>query len=134
MNRQATQATDKLIIGDPVVAQRIRTLLLDLATDNWPRALRDIELLYRAVQPDSTRADWDDLETPLAAALVYSEDNGTLLERICHGPDREGNCPLASDDELVACAGKRVAMGGWDLPIAKDARRCPLAGLGLFNG
>jgi hypothetical protein len=25
-------------------------------------------------------------------------------------------------------------MGGWDLPIAQDARRCPLVGLGLFNG
>jgi hypothetical protein len=133
MNREATQATDNLIIGDPVLAHRIRTLLLDLSTDNWPRALRDIELLYRAVQPDWSRADEDDFETP-AAALVYSEENGTLVERVCHGPDREGNCPMRSDGELVACAGKRVAVGGWDLPIAQDARRCPLAGLGLFNG
>jgi hypothetical protein len=134
MSHATKQATSALVIADPVLAHQIRLLLLDLATDNWPRALRDVALLYRTVHPDAPSTELEDLETPPAAALVYSEDNGTFVERICHGPDEGGNCPLGSNGDLVACAGKRVAMGGWDLPIAQDARRCPLAGLGLFNG
>jgi hypothetical protein len=134
MNRVAGQTVGTLTIADPILAHRVRLLLLDLANDNWPAALRDIDLLYRKVQPAAPSVEWEDQEPLETTALVYSEEDGTLSERICHGPDEEGNCPLGNNGELVACAGKRVAVDGWDLPIARDATRCPLTGLGLFKG
>jgi hypothetical protein len=134
MNRVARQTAGTLTIADPILAHRVRLLLLDLANDNWPGALRDIDLLYRKVQPAAPCIEWDDQEAPDTTALVYSEADGTIVERICHGPDEDGNCPLGNSGQLVACAGKRVAVDGWDLPIARDATRCPLAGLGLFKG
>jgi hypothetical protein len=123
------------VMTDRYVRGRMRALVLDLVNDDWSMALRDLERLYRALKTGATtEVDESTRSIPgVVGASIYYDDDGTMVEEFCQGPDELGKCPRAEEDLPVACAGKRLATRGWDIGIAPDADLCPLLTLGLVK-
>jgi hypothetical protein len=132
MANRESQELDLAIISDRYVRGRIRALVFDLVNDDWPMALHDLERLNRALKSGPK----DEISQParevpdIVGASIYYEDEGTMVEEFCQGPDELGECPRADEGHPVACAGKRLATKGWDVGIAGDADICPLLTLG----
>lgn len=123
------------VLTDRHVRGRTKALMLDLSNDDWTMALRDLERLYRALQTGpKTDVDEPTHEIPdIVGASIYHDDDGTIVEEFCQGPDELGKCPRAKEGQHVACAGKRLATRGWDFGVATDAELCPLLTLGLVR-
>jgi hypothetical protein len=134
MVKRHEQELDPLM-ADQYVKSRIRALAFDLVNDDWSMALEDLARLYRALKtgPKSDAYEPNRAIPDVVGATIYYDDNGTMVEEFCDGPDREGNCPFAEKGRPVACAGKRLATRGWDLGVAEDAELCPLLTLGLVK-
>jgi len=125
----------KDVMRDPYIEGRIRALVVDLVNDDWSMALQDLERLYRALKT-GPKDDLDERahEVPdIVGASIYYEDDGTMVEEFCQGPDEQGKCPRAEEGRPVACAGRRLATRGWDFGVAADAELCPLLTLGLVK-
>ncbi len=135
MANRDSQDLDAQFMTDPYVRGRIRALTLDLVNDDWWMALQDLEHLYQALKAGPAGLDEPTAHVPpeVAGASIYYEDDGTVVEELCLGPDERGDCPRAEEGRPVACAGKRLTTRGWDFGIAADAERCPLAALGLVK-
>ncbi len=102
------------IMTDRYVEGRISALVLDLVNDDWSKAIKDLQHLYRALKTGPT-TDLDEPKRPIpevAGASIYYEDDGTTVEEFCQGPDGLGRCPRAEEGRPVACAGKRLATEG----------------------
>ena len=135
MVKRVAKELDLGLTADPYVEARIRALVFDLVNEDWSMALHDLERLYRALKTGSPAdVDQSGREIPeLVGASISYEDDGTMVEEFCQGPDELGRCPRAEEGRPVACAGKRLATRGWDVGIAPDADICPLLTLGLVK-
>ncbi len=116
------------------VRARVNALIFDLVNDDLQMALLDLERLYRAVRAlPEVAGSVGASASPTIEALVYYNEDGTMVEEICPGPDECGRCPRAEQSRPVACAGKRLTAGGWDLGVAAGAEACPLVALGIVK-
>ena len=136
MAKQAQIEAEARFIPDEYVRGRVRALVVDLVNDDWSMALQDLERLYRALKtgaPAPVHQGTGRIVPDVAGAAIYWDDDGTLVEEFCQGPDERGGCPRAQPGKPVACAGNRLATRGWDFAVDPDAVQCPLVALGLVR-
>lgn len=133
--RAAASTADDL---PPHVRGRVKALVYDLESNDLPMALLDLAHLYRALATKPGR-NADRYASPPAEggdekvhALIYNDDR-SVIEEICEGPDERGACPRAEEGHPAACAGKWLTAKGFDFKVAPDVGGCPLVALGIVQ-
>jgi len=111
----------------PALAPRIRSLLKDLAAEDFRMAMLDLVQLSRALAGLSG----SNLNDEYCVSTWISTEDGKGLVGICDGPDYRGLCPWADPEGKLPCKSQWLMTSGWMFKVTEDAAICPLAALGL---
>jgi len=120
------------------VKERVRSLLANLARDDFSMALLDLAQLSRTMTGNGEAVTSGNRScAPVGSsaairALVYGEDGITVTQQ-CEGPTKSTACPRVALGCPVACAGRWVLAGGWRYRVAPEATFCPVAQLGIVR-
>jgi hypothetical protein len=118
----------------PELRHRVRRLLHDLATNDFPMTLFDLAQLSRVLTTGTLpkkAQSFAHLDVGMMPILIYGEESEVVTAQ-CSGPDASGACPRAKLECPVPCSGAWVMASGWRFRVAQDAECCPVAT--LFGG